>query len=132
MRLTAIASSDGLTDCTTRNQCRIKWLIEGGAKTKRRTVGLGLPKQTKLQVNSLMKIANGWRRIDNDRGFLNETTGQTLVVTKKQYGEHYLLLLFPEAKDSEGGKKVSPEFQTKAKAEAFTLDWMSKHPKRRK
>jgi hypothetical protein len=76
-----------------------------------------------------MKTANGWRTIDNERGFTNETTGQTLVVTKKQYGEHYLVLLFPEVKDSEEGRKISPEYQTEAKAEAFALDWMSKHPK---
>jgi hypothetical protein len=76
-----------------------------------------------------MKIVKGWRRIDNDRGFMNETTGQNLVVTKKQYGEHYLVLLFPKLKNDEEERKISPEFSTKAKAEAFAMDWMSKHPK---
>jgi hypothetical protein len=76
-----------------------------------------------------MKIVKGWRRIDNERGFMNETTGQNLVVTKKQYGEHYLVLLFPKLKNDEEERKISPEFSTKAKAEAFAMDWMSKHPK---
>jgi hypothetical protein len=74
-----------------------------------------------------MKTIKGWRRIDNDRGFMNETTGQNLVVTKKQYGEHYLVRLFPKVKDDEEGRKISPEFPTEAKA--FAMDWMSKHPK---
>jgi hypothetical protein len=76
-----------------------------------------------------MKIVKGWRRIDNQRGFMNETTGQNLVVIKKQYGEHYVVLLFPKVKDNEEGRKISPEYPTEAKATAFAMDWMSKHPK---
>jgi hypothetical protein len=78
-----------------------------------------------------MKIVKGWRRIDKERGFINRTTEQNLVVTKKQYGEHYMVLLFPKLKDDEEGKKISPEFPTEAKAEAYAMDWMSKHPKGR-
>ncbi len=76
-----------------------------------------------------MKMMKGWRRIDKDRGFLNETTGQNLIVEKKQFGEHYLVLLFPRMKGEEEGQEISPEFPTEAKAEAFAMDWMSKHPK---
>ncbi len=76
-----------------------------------------------------MKMPKGWRRIDNGRGFLNETTGQNLVVEKKQFGEHFLVLLFPKMKDKEEGQKISPEYPTQAKAEAFAMDWMSRHPK---
>ena len=76
-----------------------------------------------------MKIVKGWRRIDNQRGFMNTTTGQNLIVTKKQYGEHYLALLFPQVKSDEEGRKISPEFPTEAKAESFAMDWMTKHPK---
>ena len=57
---------------------------------------------------------------------MNETTGQNLVITKKQYGEHYVVLLFPKVKDDQKGK-VSPEFPTEAKATAFAMSWMSKH-----
>ena len=60
---------------------------------------------------------------------MNETTGQNLVVTKKQFGVHYLVMLFGKVEDSEEGRKISPEFSTQAKAEAFAVDWMSKHPK---
>jgi hypothetical protein len=59
---------------------------------------------------------------------MHETTGQNLVVTKKQYGEHYVVLLFPKVRNDEEGRKLSPEFSTEAKAEAFAMDWMSKHP----
>ena len=76
-----------------------------------------------------MKIVKGWRRIDNQRGFINETTGQNLGISKKQYGEHYVVLLLPKVKDDEEGRKISPEFPTEAKATAFAMDWMSKHPK---
>jgi len=75
-----------------------------------------------------MKIVKGWRRIDKERGFVNEITGQNLVVTKKQFGEHYVVMLFLKAKDDEEGKKISPEYSTEAKADAFARDWMSKHP----
>ena len=76
-----------------------------------------------------MKIVKGWRRIDNQRGYVNATTGQNLVVTKKQYGEHYLALLFPRVRNDDEGKKVSPEFATESKAESFARGWMNKHPR---
>jgi len=76
-----------------------------------------------------MKIVKGWRRIDNQRGYVNATTGQNLVVTKKQYGEHYIVLLFPETKDDYEGRKISPEYPTATKAESFAMDWMNKHPR---
>jgi hypothetical protein len=45
-----------------------------------------------------MKIVKGWRRIDNERGHINATTGQNLVVIKKEFGEHYLVMLSPIVK----------------------------------
>ena len=76
-----------------------------------------------------MRIVKGWRKIDNERGFINEVTGQNLIVSKKQYGEHYVVLLFQKAKNDEEGTKISPEFSTEPKATAFAMDWMLKHPK---
>ena len=75
-----------------------------------------------------MKVVKGWRRIDNKRGFMNEVTGQNLVVEKKPSGEHYIVFIFPTVKRDEEGRKISPEFPTEAKAEAFASDWLSKHP----
>jgi hypothetical protein len=75
-----------------------------------------------------VRIVNGWRRMDNERGFVNETTGQNLVVAKKQFGEHYIVRLFSRINADEEGAKISPEFSTKAKADSFAMDWMSKHP----
>jgi hypothetical protein len=76
-----------------------------------------------------MRIVNGWRRIDNERGFVNETTGQNLVVAKKKFGEHYIVRLFSRMNADEEGTKLSPEFSTKSKADAFAMDWMSKNPR---
>ena len=77
-----------------------------------------------------MKIVKGWRRIDNQRGYVNATTGQNLVVAKKEFGEHYLVMLFPMVKnDDEEGSKISPEYATESKAESFAMDWMRKHPR---
>lgn len=77
-----------------------------------------------------MKIVKGWRRIDNQRGYVNATTGQNLVVAKKEFGEHYVVMLFPMVKnDDEEGSKISPEYATESKAESFAMDWMRKHPR---
>ena len=75
-----------------------------------------------------MRIVNGWRRIDNERGFVNETTGQNLIVTKKQFGEHHIVRLFSGINADKEGTKISPEFSKKVKADAFAMNWMSKHP----
>jgi hypothetical protein len=76
-----------------------------------------------------MKIVKGWRRIGNRRGYINATTGQNLIVTKTEFGEHYLVMLFPIVKKGdEESKKISPEYATESKAEAFAMDWMNKHP----
>jgi len=69
-----------------------------------------------------MKIVEGWRRINNQRGYINATTEQNLIVTKKQYGEYYIVLLFPKTKNDNEGRKISPEFPTKSKTESFAMD----------
>jgi hypothetical protein len=74
-----------------------------------------------------VKIVKGWRRIDNQRGYMNASTGQNLIVTKKQYGEHYTVLLLPTEESNDEGRRVSPEFPTESKAESFAVDWMNKH-----
>jgi hypothetical protein len=82
--------------------------------------------------NVFMRIIEGWKKIDNERGYLNVVTGQNLIVSKKQFGQQYLVLLFPEVKNGDEGRKISPEFVTKLKAEAFAFDWMKKNPKEAK
>jgi len=75
-----------------------------------------------------MKMVKGWRRISNEGGFLNETTGRTLVVVKKEFGIHYHVLLFAGEKTEDAeGKKISPDFPTATKAEAFAINWMTKN-----
>jgi len=77
-----------------------------------------------------LKIVKGWKKISNQGGYVNEVTGQTLIVAKKEFSENYHILLFVgEETDKAEGKKISPEFSKMAKAEAYALDWMEKHPK---
>ena len=77
-----------------------------------------------------MKTLKGWRRISNKGGFLNETTGQTLVIAKAEFGFHYNVLLFEgQRTENKEGKKISPEYPTETKAETFAIDWMTKNPK---
>jgi len=65
--------------------------------------------------------------MDRQRGFVNETTGQNLVVTKKEFGAHYVVLLFPRVRVDDKGETVSPEYATASKAEAYAMNWMAKH-----
>jgi len=93
------------------------------------TVSSTLQPETEQEKEN-MRIVKEWRRIDNQRGYVNAATGQNVVVVKKPYGEHYIVMLFPFAKkDTEQGKKISPEYATESKAETFALDWMDKHPR---
>jgi hypothetical protein len=76
-----------------------------------------------------LKIVKGWRKMDHQRGFVNETTGQSLVVTKKEFGAHYVVLLFPKVRVDDKGEAISPAYATASKAEAYALNWMEKHPR---
>jgi len=77
-----------------------------------------------------LKIVKGWRKTDRQRGFVNQTTGQNLVVTKREFGEHYVVLLFPRVRIDDTGETLSPTYSTASKAEACALNWMEKHPRR--
>jgi hypothetical protein len=73
--------------------------------------------------------SKGWRKIDNQREYIKATTGQNLIITKTEFGERYLVMLFPMVKNDDAeDKKMSPEYATKSKAEAFAMNLMNKHP----
>jgi hypothetical protein len=77
-----------------------------------------------------MKILKGWKKLSHEGGYLNETTGQTLVIVKAEFGAHYHVLLFEGQRiENEGGRKLSPEYSNESKAEAFAIDWMIKNPR---
>jgi hypothetical protein len=76
-----------------------------------------------------LKIMRGWRKMDRQRGFLNETTGQNLVVSKKEFSSNYVVLLFPRVRVDDKGESISPAYATAPKAEAYALSWMEKHPR---
>ena len=76
-----------------------------------------------------MKLIKGWKTMSNQGGYINENTGQTLTVSKKEFSTNYHVLLFiGEQTCEKEAKIISPDFKTEAKAEAFALDWMGKHP----
>ena len=62
----------------------------------------------------------GWKMLSHECGFLNDTSGQTLVVSKKEFSNNYHVRLFEcgQTKKDEG-KTISPDYATKAKADAF-------------
>ena len=74
-----------------------------------------------------MKIVKGWRKMDRQRGFVNETTGQNLIVTKKEFSPEYVVLLFSRVRVDDKGETISPAYATASKAEAYALNWMKKH-----
>ena len=76
-----------------------------------------------------MKIIKGWKMLSHECGYLNDTSGQTVIVSKKEFSNNYHVRLFEcgQAKKDEG-KTISPEYATKAKADAFAEGWMIKHP----
>jgi hypothetical protein len=76
-----------------------------------------------------MKLIKGWKRISNQGGFVNESTGQTLIVSQKEFSKNYRVLLYAEQQtDEKESKCISPEFSTEPKADAFAEDLMKKHP----
>ena len=76
-----------------------------------------------------MKLIKGWKKISNEGGFVNENTGQTFIVSKKEFSQNYNVLLFiGEQTDKKEGKKISPDFPTETKAETFAINWMEKNP----
>jgi hypothetical protein len=79
--------------------------------------------------NDFLKIVKGWRKMDRQRGFVNETTGQNLVITKKEFGPEYVVLLFPRVRIDDKGEAISPAYATASRAEAYGLNWMKKHTK---
>jgi len=85
--------------------------------------------QTEPLRNDILKIVKGWRKMDRQRGFVNETTGQNLVITKREFGPEYVVLLFPRVRIDEKGEATSPAYATASKAEAYALNWMAKHPR---
>ena len=76
-----------------------------------------------------MKIIKGWKKISNEGGYVNDTTGQTLVILKKEFSQNFnARLLAGQETRKEEGKKISPDYTTQAKAEACAIAWMEKHP----
>ncbi|HCW06027.1 MAG TPA: hypothetical protein DGG95_01535 [Cytophagales bacterium] len=77
----------------------------------------------------IMKIVKGWKKISNKGGYINEFTGQALIITKQEFGQHYHVLLFKQERtENADGTKISPEYSTEVKAEDFAMNWMKKNP----
>lgn len=76
-----------------------------------------------------MKLVKGWKKISNQGGYLNENTGQTLIVLKREFSKNFQVRVFLEKQsDKDEGKPISPEYASFARAEAFSVEWMQKNP----
>ena len=63
--------------------------------------------------------------LSHECGYLNDSSGQTLVVSKKEFSNNYHVRLFECGQtEKDDGKTISPDYATKAKADAFATDWM--------
>ena len=76
-----------------------------------------------------MKIIKCWKRLSHECGYQNDTSGQIVVVLQKEFSNNYHVRLFECGQtEKEDGKTISPDYASKAKADAFAEDWMQKHP----
>jgi hypothetical protein len=80
-------------------------------------------------VESEIKDIKGWKILKHECGYLNECTGQTLIVTQKQYScDFYVLVFAGQRTEDKDARVISPEFSTEPKAEAYALKLMIKNP----
>ena len=78
-----------------------------------------------------MRIIKGWKKISNQGGYINETTGQTLIVAKKDFSQNYHVSLYAGEQTIENeSKRISPEFSNESKAEVFAYGLDGKAPER--
>jgi hypothetical protein len=76
-----------------------------------------------------MKIIKCWKRLSHECGYLNDMSGQIVVVLQKEFSRNYHVRLFECGQtEKEDGKTISPDYASKSKADAFAEDWMQKHP----
>jgi len=76
-----------------------------------------------------LKIIKCWKRLSHDCGYQNDTSGQIVVVLQKEFSNNYHVRLFECGQtEKDDGKTISPDYASKAKADAFAEDWMQKHP----
>jgi hypothetical protein len=76
-----------------------------------------------------LKIIKGWKKISNEGGYLNENTGQTLIISKTKFSQTYHASIYAgEATNEDNSKPVSPEFSNFSKAETYAIGLMNKHP----
>jgi hypothetical protein len=77
-----------------------------------------------------MKTIKCWRRLSHDCGYQNDSSGQIVVVLKKEFSGNYQVRMFQSGQtEKKDGKTISPDYASKARADAFAEDWMQKHPK---
>jgi hypothetical protein len=76
-----------------------------------------------------MKIIKGWKKLSHECGYFNDCSGQTVLVSQKEFSRNFHVRLFECGQtEKDESKTISPEYATKAKADAFAEDWMIKHP----
>jgi hypothetical protein len=77
----------------------------------------------------IIKDIKGWKILKHECGYLNECTGQTLIITQKQYSSDFYVLVFSgQQTENKDGRVISPEFSTEAKAESYAIKLLIKNP----
>jgi hypothetical protein len=80
-------------------------------------------------VENKIKTFKGWKTLKHECGYINEYTGQTLIVKKKQFSSNYHVLIFvAQQTEEKDARSISPEFSTENKAESYAFKLMSKNP----
>jgi hypothetical protein len=80
-------------------------------------------------VETKIKNIKGWKMLKHEGGYINEYTGQTLVITKKKFsGNYYVLIFVAQQTEEKEGRAISPEFSTETKAETYAVKLMTKYP----
>jgi hypothetical protein len=80
-------------------------------------------------VVNKIKTFKGWKTLKHEGGYINECTGQTLIVTQKQFScDYYVLIFVAQKTEQKDGRVISPDFSTESKAEAYAFKLMAKNP----
>lgn len=74
-------------------------------------------------------MVKGWKKLKKGCEYINEFTGQTLIITQKRYSNNYYALIFvAQRTEDKDGRVISPEFPSATKAETYAINLMTKHP----
>ena len=75
-----------------------------------------------------MKIIKGWKMLSHDAATQNDISGQTVVVSKKDFSNDYHVRLFECGQTRKKRAKQSRLIMPQRLKLTLSRDWMQKHP----